>query len=41
MKHLRGSGSHGHWFELEADQTYLPPLISELDSVLERFPVRG
>jgi hypothetical protein len=31
----------GHWFEFEADQTYLPPLIAQLDTVLKTFPVRG
>ena len=31
----------GHWFEFEADQTYLPPLIDQLDTVLKTFPVRG
>ena len=33
--------SQGHWFEFEADQSYLPPLIEQLDSVLKAFPVRG
>jgi hypothetical protein len=33
--------SQGHWFEFEADQSYLPPLIDQLDSVLRAFPVRG
>ena len=31
----------GHWFEFEADQTYLPPLIDQLDTILKTFPVRG
>jgi len=30
-----------HWFEFEADQSYLPPLTDQLDSVLEMFPLRG
>jgi len=33
--------SQGHWFEFEVDQSYLPPLIEQLDSVLKAFPVRG
>jgi hypothetical protein len=31
----------GHWFEFEADQSYLPPLIDQLSAVLQAFPVRG
>jgi hypothetical protein len=31
----------GHWFEFEVDQSYLPMLISSLESVHEKFPVRG
>lgn len=30
-----------HTFELELDQTYLPGIIRQLDTILERFPVRG
>src|SRR4051794_9320357 len=28
----------GHWFEFEADQTYLPPLIDQSDTILKTFP---
>ena len=31
----------GHWFEFEADQSYLPPLINQLDTILKTFPIRG
>ena len=30
-----------HTFELELDQTYLPGIIRQLETILERFPVRG
>ncbi|GGR46127.1 hypothetical protein GCM10008959_03910 [Deinococcus seoulensis] len=30
-----------HTFQLELDQTYLPGIIRQLDTILERFPVRG
>ena len=29
-----------HWFQLAADQTYLPPLIAQVDAVLREDPVR-
>jgi len=31
----------GHWFEFEADQSYLPPLIKNLTDVLTKFPIVG
>ena len=31
----------GHWFEIDIDQSHLPPAIVQLERVLERFPVRG
>lgn len=30
-----------HTFQLELDQTYLPGIIRQLETILERFPVRG
>lgn len=33
--------SQGHWLEFEADQSYLPKTIAQLDSLLMKFPVRG
>ncbi|GGK90909.1 WapI family immunity protein [Deinococcus radiotolerans] len=30
-----------HTFELQLDQTYLPGIIRQLETILERFPVRG
>jgi hypothetical protein len=30
-----------HRFEFDTDQTYLPPLLTQLDSVLKTFPIRG
>ncbi|WP_343760271.1 WapI family immunity protein [Deinococcus depolymerans] len=33
--------TQSHIFELELDQTYLPGIIRQLDTILERFPVRG
>jgi hypothetical protein len=33
--------SQGHWFEFESDLSYLPPVISQCKSILERFPVRN
>jgi hypothetical protein len=30
-----------HTFELQLDQTHLPGIIRQLDTILERFPVRG
>jgi hypothetical protein len=30
-----------HWFEFEADQSYLPAIIAQCRNVLGRFPVRG
>ena len=35
------SQAQGHWFEYVIDQSYLPETISQLDAVLELFPVRG
>ena len=35
--HLR----QGHWFEFEADQSYLPPVLDQLDTILKMFPARG
>jgi len=32
--------AQGHWFEFETDQTYLPPVISQLRALIEAFPVR-
>ena len=31
----------GHWFEFEADQSYLPPVLDQLEAMLKMFPVRG
>ena len=33
--------AQGHWFEFEIDQSYLPATVSQLESVLVAFPVRG
>jgi hypothetical protein len=33
--------AQGHWFEFDADQTYLPAAIAQCDIVVERLPVRG
>lgn len=30
-----------HWFQFEIDQTYLPPLIVQIRSILETYPPRG
>lgn len=30
-----------HWFQSEADQTYLRPLIANCQRILKDFPVRG
>lgn len=30
-----------HTFKLQLDQTYLPGIIRQLETILERFPVRG
>lgn len=33
--------SQGHWFEFEADQSYIPAVVAQLDSVLMQFPVKS
>ena len=33
--------SQKHWFEFDIDQSYLSPLVSDLESVLKKFPLRG
>lgn len=33
--------AQGHWFEFQIDQSYLPDVITQLESVLGQFPVRG
>jgi hypothetical protein len=33
--------SQWHRFEFDADQTYLPPIISGCRNLLKRFPIRG
>jgi hypothetical protein len=33
--------AQGHWFEFEIDQSYLPAVVAQLESVLVAFPVRG
>lgn len=37
---LRGSGWQQN-ISFEADQSYLPPLIQDIDRVLQTFPIRG
>jgi hypothetical protein len=33
--------SQKHWFQSEADQSYLPPLITGCRRILKNFPLRG
>lgn len=33
--------AHGHWFEFEIDQSYLPATVARLESVLAQFSVKG
>jgi hypothetical protein len=32
--------TQGHWFEFEADQSYLPPAIAQCETILNRLPIR-
>jgi hypothetical protein len=33
--------TQGHWFEFDADQTYLPPALAQCDIIRKRVPPRG
>jgi hypothetical protein len=33
--------AQGHWFDFEADQTYLPGILAACDALLARLPVRN
>jgi hypothetical protein len=30
-----------HWFQFEIDQSYLPPLVKQCQSILEAYPIIG
>jgi hypothetical protein len=32
--------AQGHWFEFDADQSYLPAVLTQCDALLARVPVR-
>ncbi len=32
--------SQGHWFEFQADQSYLPAVLAQCDAILARVPIR-
>lgn len=33
--------SQRHWFQFEIDQSYLPPLVKQCQSILEAYPIKG
>ncbi|MCX7686730.1 MAG: hypothetical protein N2045_01995 [Fimbriimonadales bacterium] len=35
------AGSEQHRFWSAIDQSYLPPVMRQLEAILERYPVRG
>jgi hypothetical protein len=33
--------SQCHWFQFDIDQSYLPPLVKQCQSILEAYPIKG
>lgn len=33
--------SQRHWFQFGIDQSYLPPLVKQCQSILEAYPIKG
>ena len=33
--------SQRHWFQFEIDQSYLPPLVKQCQSILDVYPIKG
>jgi hypothetical protein len=33
--------SQRHWFQFEIDQSYLPPLVKQCQSIFAAYPIKG